>query len=181
MPIFRLTKPTSLGHGKQLVCLPYCKKWNNNLSFQQQQKRLLFQRLLQNRSMNYHWMRLHVVYLQSTSRLRYMQTRYKVMLLAAVTECMSILPVWLVSAMCVRYTIENSENCGKKLECHQNNIYVQVAIWVFPNKTVSRPLHTTKIFTKIFLKKSLGKSLSIYKTVEKIIVVVKKSCSVYER
>ena len=40
-----------------------------------------------------------------------------------------------------------------------------------------RPSHTTKIFTKIFLKKSL----SIYKTVEKIIAVVKKSCSVHGR
>ena len=126
MPIFCLTTPTSLGHGKQLVCLPYCKKWNDYLSFQQQQKRLLFQRLLQNRSMNYHWMRLHAVYLQWTSMLRYMQTRYKVMLLAAVTECISILPVKLVSAMCVRYTIENSEYYGKKLEHHKNNIYVQV-------------------------------------------------------
>ena len=37
-----------------------------------------------------------------------------------------------------------------------------------------RPLHITKIFTKIFLKKLLGKSLSIYKTVEKIVAVVKK-------
>ena len=31
-----------------------------------------------------------------------------------------------------------------------------------------------KIFTKIFLKKSLGKSLSIYKTVEKIVAVAAK-------
>ena len=133
MPIFCLTKTTSLGHGKQHVCLPYSKKWNNYLYFQQQQKRLLFQRLLQNRSMNYHWMRQHVVYLQWTSRLRYMQTRYKVTLPVAVTECISIRPVKLLSAMCVRYTIENSENCGKKLECHQNNICEQVATWVFPN------------------------------------------------
>ena len=129
---FCLTKKNSLGHGKQYSTILQKVKYNY-LSFQQQQKRLLFQRLLQNRSMNYHWMRLHVVYLQSTSRLRYMHTRYKVMLLAAVTECISILRVKLVSAMCVRYIIENSEHYGKKLECHQNNIYVQVAIWVFPN------------------------------------------------
>ena len=57
-----------------------------------------------------------------------MQPRYKVMLPAAVTECISILQVMLVSAVCVRYTFEYSENYGKKLECHQNNIYVQVAI-----------------------------------------------------
>ena len=40
-----------------------------------------------------------------------------------------------------------------------------------------RPSHATKIFTKIFLKKSL----SIYKTVGKIVAVVKKSCGVYEQ
>ena len=49
-------------------------------------------------------------------------------------------------------------------------------------KLLKRPLHTTKTFTKIFLKKSLGKllgrSLSLYKTVEKFVAVVKKSCSV---
>ena len=44
---------------------------------------------------------------------------------------------------------------------------------------VLRPSHTTKIFTTIFPKKSLQKSLPIYKTVEKIFAVVKKSCSVY--
>ena len=44
-----------------------------------------------------------------------------------------------------------------------------------------RPLHTTRIFTKIFLKKPSVKLLSIYKTVEKIVAVVKKSCSVYGR
>ena len=38
-----------------------------------------------------------------------------------------------------------------------------------------------KDFQKIFLKKSLQKSLSIYKTVEKTVAVVKKSCSVYGR
>ena len=47
--------------------------------------------------------------------------------------------------------------------------------------SVRGPLHTTKIFTKIFLKKLLVKSLPIYKTVEKIVAVVKKSCSVYGR
>ena len=46
---------------------------------------------------------------------------------------------------------------------------------------IQRPLHTTTIFTKIFLKRSLGKSLSIYKTVEKVVAVVKKICSVYGR
>ena len=42
-------------------------------------------------------------------------------------------------------------------------------------------IFTTKIFTTIFPKKSLRKSLPIYKTVEKIFAVVKKSYSVYGR
>ena len=41
------------------------------------------------------------------------------------------------------------------------------------------PSHTATIFTTIFPKKLLWKSLPIYKTVEKIFAVVKKSCSVY--
>ena len=44
-----------------------------------------------------------------------------------------------------------------------------------------RPSHTTKNFTTIFPKKLLWKLLPIYKTVEKIFAVVKKSCSVYGR
>ena len=42
-----------------------------------------------------------------------------------------------------------------------------------------RPSHTAKIFTTIFPKKLLWKALPIYKTVEKIVIVVKKSCSLW--
>ena len=46
---------------------------------------------------------------------------------------------------------------------------------------VWRPSNTTIIFHKNFPKKSLWKSLPIYKTVEKMVAVAKKSCSVYGR
>ena len=42
-----------------------------------------------------------------------------------------------------------------------------------------KALTHNKDFHKDFCKKSLGKSLFIYKTVEKIVAVVKKSCVVW--
>ena len=44
-----------------------------------------------------------------------------------------------------------------------------------------RPLHSTHKTATLFLRKSMRKSLLILKTVEKIVAVVKKSCSVYGR
>ena len=46
-----------------------------------------------------------------------------------------------------------------------------------------RPLHSlsTHETAILFLRKSMRKSLLILKTVEKIVAVVKKSCSVYGR
>ena len=60
-------------------------------------------------------------------------------------------------------------------------IVVKIFVVCESLRPFKRPLHTIKIFTKIFLKKSLGKLLSLYKTVEKLVAVVKKSCSVYGR
>ena len=72
------------------------------------------------------------------------------MLLAAVTECISILPVKLVSAMCVRYTIENSEYYGKTFEHHKNNIYVQVVTCSICQNSLDRCSDTCNFYRHIY-------------------------------
>mgnify|MGYP001801030366 CR=1 FL=1 len=50
-----------------------------------------------------------------------------------------------------------------------------------PQMSYKRPLHTTHQTAKIFRKKIGEKIVAQIKTVEKIVAVVKKSCSVYGR
>ena len=73
----------------------------------------------------------------------------------------------------------------ENLTSHYHTVYIKMLmlenLCLTPQMSYKRPLHTTHQTAKIFRKKIGEKIVAQIKTVEKIVAVVKKSCSVYGR